>query len=138
MTRPLSNYEARDTQALLHPYANADKERQPTAKTPLLVQKNRRGDLYLIAGVKRYEMALDDDLEYLPAVILPVIEGYGDPVIKRVLNAYTGSIDPLALMAAIEDVVIERAGKKVMFDGIDAPSEQFEPEMNADEPFFEF
>jgi hypothetical protein len=122
----------------MHPYANAAKERQPTAKTPLLVQKNRRGDLYLIAGVRRYEMALDDDLEYLPAVILPVIEGYGDPVIKRVLNAYTGSIDPLALMAAIEDAVIERAGKKVMFDGIDAPSEQFEPEMNADEPFFEF
>ena len=60
-------------------------------------------------------MALDDDVEYLPAVILPVIEGYGDPVIKRVLNAYTGSIDPLALMAAIEDAVIERADKKVMF-----------------------
>jgi len=98
----------------MHPYANAAKERQPTAKTPLLVQKNRRGDLYLIAGVKRYEMALDDDLEYLPAVILPVVEGYGDPVIKRVLNAYTGSIDPLALMAAIEDAVIERAGKKVI------------------------
>jgi len=102
----------------MHPYANAAKERQPTAKTPLLVQKNRRGDLYLIAGVKRYEMALDDDLEYLPAVILPVVEGYGDPVIKRVLNAYTGSIDPLALMAAIEDAVTERAGKKAMFDGL--------------------
>lgn len=98
----------------MHPYANAAKERQPTAKTPLLVQKNRRGDLYLIAGVKRYEMALDDDVEYLPAVILPVIEGYGDPVIKRVLNAYTGSIDPLALMAAIEDAVIERAGKSLI------------------------
>ena len=92
----------------MHPYANAAKERQPTAKTPLLVQKNRRGDLYLIAGVKRYEMALDDDLEYLPAIILPVVEGYGDPVIKRVLNAYTGSIEPLALMAAIEDAVTER------------------------------
>ena len=102
----------------MHPYANAAKERQPTANTPLLVQKNRRGDLYLIAGVKRYEMALDADMEYLPAVILPVIEGYGDPVIKRVLNAYTGSIDSLALMAAIEDAVIERAGKKVMFDGL--------------------
>jgi len=102
----------------MHPYANAAKERQPTAKTPLLVQKNRRGDLYLIAGVKRYEMALDDDLEYLPAIILPVVEGYGDPVIKRVLNAYTGSIDPLALMAAIEDAVTERAGKKAMFDGL--------------------
>jgi hypothetical protein len=98
----------------MHPYANAAKERQPTAKTPLLVQKNRRGDLYLIAGVKRYEMALDDDLEYLPAVILPVVEGYGDPVIKRVLNTYTGSIDPLALMAAIEDAVIERAGKSLI------------------------
>ena len=98
----------------MHPYANAAKERQPTAKTPLLVQKNRRGDLYLIAGVKRYEMALDDDVEYLPAVILPVIEGYGDPVIKRVLNTYTGSIDPLALMAAIEDAVIERADKSLI------------------------
>lgn len=95
----------------MHPYANAAKERQPTANTPLLVQKNRRGDLYLIAGVKRYEMALDDDVEHLPAVILPVIEGYGDPVIKRVLNAYTGSIDPLALMAAIEDAVVARAGR---------------------------
>lgn len=95
----------------MHPYANAAKERQPTAKTPLLVQKNRRGDLYLIAGVKRYEMALDDDAEHMPAVILPVIEGYGDPVIKRVLNAYTGSIDPLALMAAIEDAVVARAGR---------------------------
>ena len=59
-------------------------------------------------------MALDDDVEYLPAVILPVIEGYGDPVIKRVLNTYTGSIDPLALMAAIEDAVTERAGKSLI------------------------
>ncbi|MFA9203198.1 MAG: hypothetical protein ACEQSD_04280 [Flavobacteriales bacterium] len=98
----------------MHPYANAAKERQPTAKTPLLVQKNRRGDLYLIAGVKRYEMALDDDVEYLPAVILPVIEGYGDPVIKRVLNTYTGSIDPLALMAAIADAVTELASKSLI------------------------
>jgi hypothetical protein len=102
----------------IHPFANGSRERQPTAKTPLLLQQNRLGDLLLIAGVKRYEMALDADEDTLPAIILHTVEGYSDPVIKRVLNVYRGTIDPLVLMAEIEDAVVQKATKKVMFDSM--------------------
>lgn len=88
----------------LHLYAKEAKERTPTVKTPVLLQHTNNGRYMLIAGVKRLALAHKIGDDYVPAIVLPVREGYTNKIIRKAFLAYTGSIDPIIMAADIEQI----------------------------------
>lgn len=89
-----------------HVLANAMRESEPFANTPVLLQMTRKHELLILAGLKRYQQAIDRHESTVPAIILSADEGYTTSVIKQAMTAYRGHIDPVALSERIEDHVI--------------------------------
>lgn len=99
----------------IHKIADRSRERAPTKQTPILLQEKNH-TLWLIAGKKRLELALSDNEEMVPAIILNEKEGCTDEVLKLAMHEYKGSIDPIVLAADIEDKVTQQALHDIAFD----------------------